>query len=174
MTRTDRKMVIMGDGGIGKTTLVRKLVSVGSTFDPTYVATLGAEVYSLSGVWGDVNIWDCAGQERFGGLRDGYWINANAVIVMCDATSVRSANNVATHIQNILRVSPGARVMILCNLFDSETKQPAPMSSSVQTILNQIIADLNSGSNQITFQQFDIINVSRDRIYNSFAPILEK
>lgn len=167
--KTERKLVIVGDGGVGKSTLVRKLMYVGPNFtvDPTYVATLGVEVYPLTGVWGDVIIWDSAGQERFGGLRDGYWMNANAVIVMCNSTSIDSVNNVANHIQNVLRVSPGARVTILCNLFDFETKQHAPMSNSVQTILNKYLTE------GISIHTVDVIRDSRDTIYNIVAEVLQ-
>jgi GTP-binding nuclear protein Ran len=34
-----------------------------------------------------MNVWDTAGNEKLGGLRDAYYINARAAIVMYDITS---------------------------------------------------------------------------------------
>ena len=47
-------------------------------FEKKYVATLGVEVHPLvfhtnRGAL-KFNVWDTAGQEKFGGLRDGYYI----------------------------------------------------------------------------------------------------
>lgn len=33
------------------------------------------------------NCWDTAGQEKFGGLRDGYYIGGQAAIIMFDVTA---------------------------------------------------------------------------------------
>ncbi|KAF0293595.1 GTP-binding nuclear protein Ran, testis-specific isoform [Amphibalanus amphitrite] len=70
------KCVLLGDGGTGKTTFVKRHLT--GEFEKKYVATLGVEVHPL--VFhtnrGAIrfNVWDTAGQEKFGGLRDGYYI----------------------------------------------------------------------------------------------------
>ena len=61
---------------MGKTTFVKRHLT--GEFEKKYVATLGVEVHPL--VFhtnrGPIrfNVWDTAGQEKFGGLRDGYYI----------------------------------------------------------------------------------------------------
>lgn len=54
------------------------LMSYSNVFPLVIVATLGVEVHPLffNTNRGNVkfNVWDTAGQEKFGGLRDGYYI----------------------------------------------------------------------------------------------------
>ena len=68
--------VLCGDGGTGKTTFVKRHET--GEFEKKYVATLGVEVHPLPFYtnYGLIvfNVWDTAGQEKFGGLRDGYYI----------------------------------------------------------------------------------------------------
>jgi GTP-binding nuclear protein Ran len=67
-------MILVGDGGVGKTTFVRRHLT--GEFEKRYVATLGVEVHPLKFFTNlgpiQFNVWDTAGQEKFGGLRDGY------------------------------------------------------------------------------------------------------
>lgn len=77
------KCVLVGDGGCGKTTFVKRHLT--GEFDKKYVATLGVEVHPL--VFhtnrGPIrfNVWDTAGQEKFGGLRDGYYIQVTPALI---------------------------------------------------------------------------------------------
>lgn len=68
------KMVLVGDGGVGKTTFVKRHLT--GEFEKKYIATLGVEVHPMefSTSRGKVRfmVWDTAGQEKLSGLRDGY------------------------------------------------------------------------------------------------------
>ena len=61
-------------------------------------ATLGVEVHPLRFHTnrGELvfNVWDTAGQEKFGGLRDGYYIQGQCAIMMFDVTSRITYKNV--------------------------------------------------------------------------------
>ena len=78
MTGPEFKCVLVGDGGVGKTTYVKRHET--GDFEKVYVrdrlATRGAEVHRLTFTTScgpiTFNCWDTAGQEKFGGLRDGY------------------------------------------------------------------------------------------------------
>ena len=86
------KVVFVGDGGVGKTTLKTRLIN--GRFDNKYVATLGVEVDPIyfNTNYGTIrfNIWDTAGQEKFGGLRDGYYVQSDACLAMMDVSSNES------------------------------------------------------------------------------------
>jgi hypothetical protein len=68
------KLVLIGDGGVGKTTFVKRHKT--GEFEKKYVPTLGAEVNPIDFTTkrGKIlfNVWDTAGQEKYAGLRDGY------------------------------------------------------------------------------------------------------
>ena len=68
------KLVMVGDGGVGKTTFVKRHLT--GEFEKKYIATQGVEVNSIVFYTNHgpikFNIWDTAGQEKLGGLRDGY------------------------------------------------------------------------------------------------------
>lgn len=68
------KLVLVGDGGVGKTTFVKRHLT--GEFEKKYIATLGVEVHPMIFYTNHgpirLNVWDTAGQEKLGGLRDGY------------------------------------------------------------------------------------------------------
>ncbi|RLN86733.1 hypothetical protein BBJ28_00012238, partial [Nothophytophthora sp. Chile5] len=106
------KLILVGDGGVGKTTFVKRHLT--GEFEKKYVdwyadhacrillycitATLGVEVHPLTfhTNFGPIrfNCWDTAGQEKFGGLRDGYYIQGQCAIIMFDVTSRITYKNV--------------------------------------------------------------------------------
>ena len=76
----ESKIVIIGNGSIGKTSFVKKIM-YGEFWD-NYSATLGVEVFPVVHNNKQFTLWDCAGEEKFGGLRDGYWLGSNCAIIM--------------------------------------------------------------------------------------------
>ena len=78
---TKEKVVFVGKGGVGKTTTVRSLMEL--PFDERYVATLGVEFHPVR----QSSIRDTAGQEKFRGLRDGYFLGAKKIFLFFDASA---------------------------------------------------------------------------------------
>ena len=117
------KLVIIGDGGVGKTTFVKRHLT--GEFNCRYVATQGVETNALTfnTNYGVVkfNVWDCAGQEKFGGLRDGYFIQADCAIAMYDVTSRLTARNLATWMRDFRRVCEKAPIVVVGNKSDCES-----------------------------------------------------
>ena len=114
------KLCILGDGGVGKTALLKNLLT--NQFEKKYVATLGVEVHTLTFQTnvGDrrFNVWDTAGQEKFGGLRDGYYIQAQCGIVMFDVTSNITFKNVVNWMRDFHNVVGEAPVIVIGNKVD--------------------------------------------------------
>lgn len=116
------KLVLVGDGGVGKTALVRFMRNQG--FEQQYVATMGVEVKPVTIETKTskikLNCWDTAGQEKFGGLRDGYYIGADIAIIMFDVTARVTYRSVQTWHKDILRVCPNIPVILVGNKCDLE------------------------------------------------------
>ena len=76
--------------------------------DLVYVAaTMGVEVHPLDFTTNRGKLrfycWDTAGQEKFGGLRDGYYIHGQCAIIMFDVTSRLTYKNVPTWHRDLCR-----------------------------------------------------------------------
>jgi GTPase SAR1 family protein len=74
---------------------------------PVLAATIGVEVHPLDFTTNRGKLrffcWDTAGQEKFGGLRDGYYIHGQCAIIMFDVTSRLTYKNVPTWHRDLCR-----------------------------------------------------------------------
>ena len=67
--------------------------------------------------------WDTAGQEKFGGLRDGYYIHGNCAIIMFDVTSRLTYKNVPTWHRDLVRVCENVPIVLCGNKVDVKNRQ---------------------------------------------------
>ncbi|KAF7700639.1 GTP-binding nuclear protein GSP1/Ran [Cucumispora dikerogammari] len=98
------KIVLVGDGGVGKTTYIRRIRD--GDFEKNYHATLGVNVFNLPfytnlGEMIIFEVWDTAGQELYSLLSDAYYVGADAAIVMFDVTARSSFKNVGAWLEKI-------------------------------------------------------------------------
>merc|ERR1712154_341926 len=119
------KLVLVGDGGVGKTTFVKRHLT--GEFEKKYVATLGVEVHPLCfhtsrGVI-RFNVWDTAGQEKFGGLRDGYYIQGQCAVIMFDVTSRVTYKNVPNWHRDLTRVCENIPIVLCGNKVDIKDRK---------------------------------------------------
>ena len=64
------------------------------------------------------NVWDTAGQEKFGGLRDGYYIQAQCAIIMFDVTAMSTYKNVPEWHRDLERVCGDIPIVLCGNKVD--------------------------------------------------------
>jgi GTP-binding nuclear protein Ran len=64
------------------------------------------------------DVWDTAGQEKFGGLRDGYYINGQCGIIMFDVTSRITYKNVPNWHRDLVRVCENIPIVLTGNKVD--------------------------------------------------------
>ena len=91
------KIVILGDAGVGKTSLVNQFVS--RTFKVDYRGTLGVQIIKKDVMINeDFNVrlllWDVAGQDHYEKARHGYYEGASGALLIYDLTRFRSFDNI--------------------------------------------------------------------------------
>lgn len=83
--RNVHKVILAGDGGVGKTSLRHRYLGEG--FKMSYMATIGADfaIRRLDKEGNNIlQIWDLAGQPRFSIVREGYYIGTKGAILVYD------------------------------------------------------------------------------------------
>ncbi|KAL0974206.1 hypothetical protein UPYG_G00217080 [Umbra pygmaea] len=143
------KLVLVGDGGTGKTTFVKRHLT--GEFEKKYVATLGVEVHPLvfhtnRGAI-KYNVWDTAGQEKFGGLRDGYYIQAQCAIIMFDVTSRVTYKNVPNWHRDLVRVCENIPIVLCGNKVDIKDRKVKAKSIVFHRKKNLQYYDISAKSN---------------------------
>jgi len=90
-------------------------------------ATLGVEVHPLVFYTnrGPIrfNVWDTAGQEKFGGLRDGYYIQGQCAIIMFDVTARVTYKNVPNWHRDLVRVCENIPIVLCGNKVDIKDRK---------------------------------------------------
>ncbi|PRP85257.1 RAN, member RAS oncogene family-like [Planoprotostelium fungivorum] len=143
------KLVLVGDGGTGKTTFVKRHLT--GEFEKKYIATLGVEVRPLQfyTTRGPIvfNVWDTAGQEKFGGLRDAYYIQGQAAIIMFDVTARATYKNVPNWHRDLVRICPDIPIVLCGNKVDVKDRKVKPKMITFHRKKNLQYYDISAKSN---------------------------
>ena len=143
------KLVLVGDGGVGKTTFVKRHLT--GEFEKKYIATLGVEVHPMPfhTTKGSVifNVWDTAGQEKLGGLRDGYYIGGNCGIIMFDVCSRITYSNVPKWYKDLTRVCEAIPIVLVGNKVDVKDRKVKAKQITFHRKKNLQYYDISAKSN---------------------------
>src|SRR5271166_5494887 len=87
------KILFVGEPGVGKTSLVNRYST--GVFTSHYKATIGCDFATKKVKWNDkteiiLQLWDLAGQERFGTQVNVWFRDTDAIIYVYDITDMRS------------------------------------------------------------------------------------
>eukprot|EP00750_Incisomonas_marina_P031466 INCI8176.1.p1 GENE.INCI8176.1~~INCI8176.1.p1 ORF type:complete len:264 (+),score=62.60 INCI8176.1:292-1083(+) len=143
------KVVIVGDGGVGKTTFVKRHLT--GEFEKQYVATQGAMAHKMPFFTNkgpiNFNVWDTAGQEKFGGLGDGYYVKAAAAIIMFDVTSRITYQNVPDWHKALERVCENIPMVLCGNKVDRPERKVKTRQITFHRKKNIKYYDISAKSN---------------------------
>ena len=87
------KCVVVGEPGVGKTSILQMFQSDGVHFPTSYQFTSGAEILmkslniTTSNLAIDFQLYDCSGKDVYNNIVQKYWDNANMVAVVFDVSN---------------------------------------------------------------------------------------
>jgi small GTP-binding protein len=114
------KIVVAGDGNVGKTSLVRRYCE--GKFEQSRITTLGVDFQTKLVHVGEMtiklSIWDVAGQDRFLSFRDTFYRGAHAVALVYDVTSPATFFNLMHWRDEIQSVVPLVPMVVIGNKSD--------------------------------------------------------
>ncbi len=138
------KVVIIGDGAVGKTSLVRRFVE--GKFQEDYIATIGVNVRDKK-AWGlDLSLWDIYGQKSISpGKHSSHYVGAVAAMVVFDMTRKETFENLDQWINELYEVTGKIPLVIAGNKIDKirdfEDSQDVPFSEASKEQFQEFIKD---------------------------------
>lgn len=123
------KVVLLGESGVGKSSLVLRLVK--DEWLESQHSTVGASFFRYSTQVDEktvnFDIWDTAGQERYKSLASMYYRGAAAALVVYDITSPDSFERAKYWVRELTANSPETIVSVVGNKCDLQSLRKVPM-----------------------------------------------
>lgn len=118
------KITVIGDGGVGKTSLIKKFTQ--GSFQEDYIKTIGAQfsVYTekVNGNQCKLFFWDIAGQDDFFFLRPSFYKESKGAIIVYsleeNERGVQSLNHIKDWHDDIKRFCGNIPVIVFANKVD--------------------------------------------------------
>jgi small GTP-binding protein len=120
-----KKVCMLGDSGVGKTSLVKRFVY--EMFDDEYLHTIGTKVtkkilaYPETSIKLTLVIWDIMGQ-RYQRVLDNYFKGAKGALIVCDMTRLETLDSVPQWITMFFQSVGPVPVTIVANKNDMSGK----------------------------------------------------
>ncbi|MEL6928905.1 MAG: Rab family GTPase [Cyanobacteria bacterium J06600_6] len=124
MSTITKKICLLGDFNVGKTSLVRRFVE--DKFDDRYLSTVGVKVSRKSvSIKTELDIeqlnllvWDLEGNTKFKSITPSYLKGASGSIIVADLTRKDTIENLKQHLQLFFQINPKSKAIIALNKAD--------------------------------------------------------
>ncbi len=124
MSVITKKICLLGDFNVGKTSLIRRFVE--DKFSDRYLSTVGVKVsrksfkvkaeFSLHLL--NLLIWDLEGNTKFKSITPSYLKGASGAIIVADLARTNTLSSINQHIDLFLQVNPQGTIAIALNKAD--------------------------------------------------------
>lgn len=118
MRTVQKKVCLLGDFAVGKTSLIRRYVE--GRFDDKYLTTVGVVVSRKAIIRADLAlhllIWDLAGGRDFS--QSNYLLGAAGALIACDLTRAATLAAFQEYAAQVRQVSPQVSIVLIANKSD--------------------------------------------------------
>ena len=121
-----KKILLIGDPSVGKTSLVRKFVL--DIFDDKYLTTLGTKVTNKTMILTPAElkqkvelkmlIWDVMGQKEYKLIQESAYQGASGAIIVCDLSRDDTMENLNSWVSDLFNISGVIPVVFVGNKID--------------------------------------------------------
>lgn len=124
MSVITKKVCLLGDFNVGKTSLIRRFVE--NKFSDQYLSSVGVKVSRKSlNIKTDLEIhqvslmiWDLEGNTKFKPITPSYLKGASGSIIVADLNRTNTLSSLSQHIDLFLKVNPQGTIAIALNKAD--------------------------------------------------------
>ncbi|MEM2943487.1 MAG: Rab family GTPase [Methanomassiliicoccales archaeon] len=132
-----RKICLLGDGGVGKTSLVRRFVY--DFFGDEYLTSFGTKVTKKVIDFDEAEltlmIWDILGQKTHQALHHAYYKGANGALLVCDLTREETVKNLVGWRNDFIEVVGDVPILPIANKSDLECKVKESLLREIESII---------------------------------------
>lgn len=116
-----KKVCLLGDFAVGKTSLIRQFVE--GRFDDKYHSTMGVKISrkTIARPYGELNllVWDLAGGHGFETIkRSSYLLGAAGALIVCDLTRPESLEGLEKYAHHMLQADRNIPLTLVANKVD--------------------------------------------------------
>ncbi len=133
------KVIVAGDGGVGKTTLIRKFIS--GTFDAATAMTIGVQFHvkdmTCEGRPVSLQLWDLGGQDHFRFMLPSYTLGAKGAMLLYDTTRTSTLDSLEEWVK-ICRTHAGNMPILLCGTKTDLVAQRCISAARARTLLEPL------------------------------------
>jgi small GTP-binding protein len=133
MATISKKICMVGDFGVGKTSLIRRFVD--RQFSDQYLSTVGVKISRklIESVNLQLLIWDLEGHTKFKGITPSYLQGASGAVIVADVSRIETIERLSEHIQLFSLVNPKSSMVVALNKSDLVDEEKL-------TKLNQLVS----------------------------------
>jgi small GTP-binding protein len=141
-----QKICLLGDFGVGKTSLVRRFVS--GIFDDKYLSTVGVNI-SRKAVTLNTNtkvvtfnfmLWDLNGGAKFDKMFTSYCGGASGALIVCDLGRAETFDKLSYYAEGFKQLRPTAPLLIVGNKNDLPSAEWRVNPTTISTLAQKYSA----------------------------------
>jgi small GTP-binding protein len=138
MQTVQKKICLLGDFAVGKTSLIRRFVE--GRFEDKYLSTIGVKISRQTVERRDyilnLLIWDLAGGDDFSKMGASYLRGAAGALIVCDLTRPKTLEAYAYYAQQLRDINPDTALFFVGNksdLVDERVISEETLAAAAQT-----------------------------------------